>query len=258
MISRRLPDGLNDAKPTPRRGFFYAAISVFVLASILLTSACQGPASPSGTLPPLQNPPSYRSALHADHPPGLSRISGTRMPADHTADWIARHGPRALTQNAECMSCHLEADCITCHVDTLAESSLIHPPNYVAMHGLEARQSIDDCATCHQAQTFCTSCHLESQVSPDAPFDLRPPANFAMHPPGWLDAATPNNHGVMARRDIFECASCHSEQDCVSCHTGISPHPPEFRFECRAWLQANPAPCARCHLELAPLQAGCL
>jgi len=235
-------------------------LSMLALALVCIAAAlgCQGPSSPSGTLPPLESPPTYQSALPVDHPPGLNPRTGTLMPDDHTVDWLKRHGPQARPQAGECLSCHLEADCITCHVETLADAWSIHPPNYVVVHALDARQNIQDCASCHQAQTFCTTCHIESRVSPDAPYDLQPPANFAMHPPGWLDAATPNNHGVMARRDIFDCASCHSEQDCVSCHTGINPHPPEFRFECRSWLETNPAPCAQCHLDMAPLRAGCL
>ncbi|RAL25073.1 hypothetical protein DL240_02335 [Lujinxingia litoralis] len=232
------------------------ALVLLLLASATL-SACQSRQS-SPALPPLHHAPTYRSVLPADHPPMPGLQNALLTPEDHRFDWLNLHGPQARTRANDCLTCHLEEDCTSCHLESLASNTSLHPPNYLVVHALDARQGVQDCASCHQAQTFCTSCHLESKVAPEAPPELQPPSGFALHPPGWLDPASPRNHGIMARRDIFECASCHSESDCVSCHTGINPHPPEFRFECRSWLNTNPAPCARCHLEPAALEAGCL
>ena len=167
------------------------------------------------------------------------------MPADHTADWIRRHGAMSLGQGDDCAVCHAENDCIECHVESLDQPYAVHPPNFEVVHAVDARQGIQDCTSCHRLDTFCEACHVEAGVSPR--LEDSPPTAFQFHPPGWLDSMAPENHGVMARRDINDCASCHVEQDCITCHIGINPHPPEFRFECGQYLQANFAPCAQCH-----------
>lgn len=177
-----------------------------------------------------------------------------RMPANHTVDWLRRHGTLALG-GSDCASCHIEADCVNCHVESLARPYAVHPPNFTVIHASDARQGIQDCTSCHRLDTFCQACHIEARVSPR--LSDSPPSTIDFHPPDWLNAASPDNHGRMARRDINDCASCHIEADCIACHRGINPHPPEFRFDCRRWLEANPAPCARCHLEVAPLGDLC-
>lgn len=171
------------------------------------------------------------------------------MPADHSVDWMRRHGPMALGQGADCAVCHGENDCVECHVESLDTVYAVHPPNYALVHATDADQGLMDCTSCHRLDTFCQACHTESGVTTGV--DDSPPAGFQFHPPGWLDPLAADNHGTMARRDIVECASCHTEQDCVSCHVGINPHPPEFRFHCDRLIETNPTPCAQCHLESA-------
>lgn len=180
---------------------------------------------------------------------------GRRIPDSHTEDWLRRHGLQAQINGNDCAVCHIEADCVSCHVDPLAIADTVHPPNFALLHAIDARQGLMDCTSCHRPDTFCQACHVETRVSPR--LDDRPPAAVAFHPPGWTDSAAPNNHGIMARRDIHECASCHTEQDCVSCHVGINPHPPEFRFQCRTWLETNPAPCTQCHTDVSALRSLC-
>ena len=185
------------------------------------------------------------------------RIDNPQMPADHTADWIKRHGAISFGQGDDCAVCHTENDCIECHVESLDAPYAVHPPNYEVVHAMDARQGLMDCTSCHRLDTFCEACHIEAGFSPR--LEDSPPHAMDYHPPDWLDASAPENHGIMARRDINDCVSCHTEQDCVTCHVGINPHPPEFRFECDRLLQTNPTPCAQCHTEdPAQLQQMCL
>ncbi len=176
-------------------------------------------------------------------------------PDNHDVDWIARHGAIAKSNAVECATCHREEECATCHTERVAQPWNMHPPNYVTVHAVDARTNMGDCTDCHTVDNFCVSCHVRSSV---ATVDGgKPPARLEYHPPGWLDASMPNNHGVMARRNINDCASCHVEDDCVSCHTGINPHAPEFALNCGSWLRANPRPCAKCHTDLSALRMLC-
>ncbi|MGM0557987.1 MAG: cytochrome c3 family protein, partial [Myxococcota bacterium] len=153
------------------------------------------------------------------------------MPTNHSVAWIERHAEVARSAGDECASCHTEDDCATCHQAEVAGAFSVHPPNFELIHMADARANPGNCADCHKAETFCAGCHARTDVRAEPPND--PPARVDFHPPGWLDASMPNNHGVAARQDISQCASCHQEQDCVTCHRGINPHPPEFSLNCR-------------------------
>ncbi|MFU8802777.1 MAG: hypothetical protein ACNA8W_03110 [Bradymonadaceae bacterium] len=202
--------------------------------------------------------PACHAGEHDRAPMGgpVATADGRLMPANHTVDWIRRHGRVAVTQSNECMSCHIEEDCMSCHVEQTASPYSVHPPGFATIHASDARANIEGCTDCHQVQTFCSTCHIQVRASPIP--EHSPPARFEFHPPGWLDSGHPQNHGVMARRQIDDCASCHVERDCVTCHRGINPHPPQFQFECRSWLQANPRTCTSCHVDVDALRTLCL
>lgn len=185
-----------------------------------------------------------------------SESSGSLKPTNHTVDWESRHGTVARAASSSCEDCHTEDDCADCHDEQAAAPFSVHPPNFDTLHAVDARAQLDDCSECHTIQTFCRQCHAEANFSPDPPD--RPPARFKVHPPNWSDPNSPRNHGVMARRNIEDCASCHTERDCVSCHRGVNPHPPEFRLKCKQWLEANPTPCAKCHGNVGQLRSKCL
>lgn len=205
-------------------------------------------------------PPSDCATCHrADPSTGKLRTergTTTLRPDNHSVAFLKRHATVAKSGAEECMACHVEQDCASCHNATVAKPFAVHPPNFLTIHASDARANPGNCTDCHTTQTFCTSCHVRSDVVTSG--DHRPPPRRRFHPPGWLDATTTANHGVMARRDITDCASCHTENDCVSCHAGINPHPTDFRMDCGRMLAANPAPCARCHSDPAALRALCL
>lgn len=176
-------------------------------------------------------------------------------PDNHEVDWLARHGAVAKSNGLECASCHREEDCATCHTERVAKPWQMHPPNYVTIHAVDARTSMGRCTDCHTVDNFCVSCHVRSGVATIE--GGKPPARVEFHPSGWLDASMPNNHGVMARRNINDCASCHVENDCVSCHTGINPHGPEFTLNCGSFLKSNPRTCVKCHTDMASIRTLC-
>jgi hypothetical protein len=177
------------------------------------------------------------------------------MPADHTVDWLKRHGPMSRAQSDACTSCHTPPDCASCHGSKQAGPYQVHPPNYIALHTAAARSDQANCTDCHKVETFCSGCHARTRNLPDAP--LNPPPRLAYHPPGWIDSRSAGNHGVQARRNISDCASCHQERDCIACHQGINPHPASFSLDCKRWLDANPAPCLQCHTDSSSLQMRC-
>lgn len=225
-----------------------------LLAACLLAGAliqCTTPAERPDGAGSEPGPRAYRS-LPVDHPTPAGRI----RPVNHDVDWLERHGAVARADANDCASCHQEEDCASCHVENLSEPFAVHPPNYETIHAVDARLDQNNCTDCHKVETFCASCHARTDVSAIEPDT--PPARVEFHPPGWLDATNPANHGVAARRNITECASCHQEQDCVTCHQGINPHPPEFRLNCSNWLEADPRPCAKCHGDLGALRRLCL
>jgi hypothetical protein len=176
---------------------------------------------------------------------------GPLKPGNHSVAWLERHGTVAASNPDDCASCHItEEDCASCHVAQVAKPFAVHPPNYLAIHSVDARADQGSCTDCHRVETFCTSCHTEAKAVM-RPIG-RPPDRLEYHPQGWLDSTMPNNHGVMARRNLNECASCHVEDDCVSCHAGVNPHPANFVLECKQMVDANRAMCRRCHETIPP------
>jgi hypothetical protein len=173
----------------------------------------------------------------------------------HGIGFEKRHAEAARSQPESCTQCHERSFCSDCHSSTqlvepgtrLAERStrnFIHPEPYRAIHAMEARLEPDRCQTCHRP-VFCESCHASVGLSSLSTLRAAP------HPGGWLDPASPNFHGLEARRDITSCASCHDQGPasvCVRCHQvggpGGNPHPPGF-FR-RTSIAGDPM-CRACH-----------
>ncbi len=138
----------------------------------------------------------------------------------------------------------------------------IHPGDFLSTHPVMARRDETHCTSCHTTQQFCTECHARLGLSPIAAPDVRSPVRY--HPPSAVWSRGPNLHGVEARRSMQSCASCHAEDDCVTCHGslglggGVSPHPPGFAASCRTALETNSHACATCHGDLETLRTRCM
>ena len=95
-----------------------------------------------------------------------------------------------------------------------------HDLNYRFTHPLDAKGKERECATCHEAATFCGECHRPGSD----------PAYFRLDwhgGPGWGAIAGAigsggGRHADLARRDMERCAACHDIQGgdpiCMLCH----------------------------------------
>ena len=192
------------------------------------------------------NPPRWMNGLH------------------HDADFWFTHRASAAQDGSRCAVCHTEGECAACH-DGRVRDRRTHPNDYVTMHAVDARMNSDRCGSCHRASNFCVACHQRAGVAASSSTLSRALGRF--HPPAavWTNApVTLRHHGAEARRAMRTCTSCHSEQDCVTCHAtlgrgggGFSPHPPSFLARCGALMRASERPCALCHDDLDAVRARC-
>jgi hypothetical protein len=157
----------------------------------------------------------------------------------------------AVAQN--CLDCHgiqtahlssPDTSCATCHVSLPLATRLTRqdvaefpaPASHqqsgfsFALHGSEARPSGGTdrvsaaCATCH-ARDFCTECHVNapevSVIQALAP-DPRSTAIKAelKAPPDHQNPKFVFQHGGSARKSPGVCATCHTQESCLTCHLG--------------------------------------
>ena len=189
----------------------------------------------------------------------------TGLGDDHGPGFARDHAQQARQVDATCGACHDRSECVECHQGTVKPLEF-HPGDYALTHALDARRGTPDCSACHRAESFCVGCHERSGVG------TRGATNFntvdpqrAFHRAGWASPGSggPNLHAQEARRNITSCASCHREEDCVSCHGAdatkgrISPHPSSWRgsARCRALDRGDRRMCLRCHV--TPSEVGC-
>lgn len=175
----------------------------------------------------------------------------------HGPGFAKDHKQEARQVGATCTACHDRSECVACH-QGVTKPMEFHPGNYLVAHGVEARRGTPDCSACHRAQSFCVACHERTGMSTrnESAFDATQPGG-AFHPAGWATAGVgPNRHAAEARRNISSCASCHREEDCLTCHSAepgklnASPHPKGWRgsARCKALDRGNRRMCLRCHI----------
>ena len=209
----------------------------------------------------------------------------------------------------QCLTCHgiagthVDVDrnaCATCHVrltdsPTLTRAAIARfprpashsTPDFVqGGHGRQARLDgtpagsaaiAASCATCH-ARNLCLTCHVNAPESAEIralALDGRPPV-FATKQPVPTDHAASTfvrTHGPSARAKTATCATCHTQQSCLTCHVGAPPraiaalafagegraagaqltrrppktHTAEFREGHGPEANARPATCESCH-----------
>lgn len=141
--------------------------------------------------------------------------------------------PRVVTMDA-CLECHLSIEraegCSLCHIGRREDAGLSTP--WKVTHGASWEKThgageLRTCRYCHVESDSCTKCHV------DMP-----------HPELW-----PSIHGSGVGPDRVQCASCHQNAFCDSCHGMEMPHPAD-------WLPTHPGltdgyddpSCSRCHL----------
>lgn len=169
-------------------------------------------------------------------------------PVEHNrVDFLKEHKKVAQRMDANCASCHTEESCSDCHngsdlqqvnvpgTDLTGERgprtfaisrgqgmrlTKVHDLNFRYTHGLAAKGKSSECQTCHESQSFCSTCHMAGGDVNQAAF--RPAGhNLA----GFVTIGVGSGggeHARMAKRDIESCASCHdpeaADPTCVTCH----------------------------------------
>ncbi len=120
------------------------------------------------------------------------------------------------------------SDCGACHVANTHEPDRTNRPTMVACFGChsleEGARAPGDCALCHPKD-----------------LDPEPPSHRA---PDWASV----EHSQAALANPFDCATCHEQRSCRSCHGLDLPHPAGFDERPHAELFfEDPALCERCH-----------
>jgi hypothetical protein len=208
---------------------------------------------------------------------GVLSPSGVLRGDAHDLAFTRDHGPVAANDERYCASCHRQEFCVDCHAG-VTKPMEFHGGDYVTLHAIEARRNRPDCSACHRLQTFCVGCHSRAGVAFDGKGSefLGPSSgdlSRRFHPDGWVEfrdggivrgvaSRSPEHHSLAAQRNLRQCAACHREQFCVTCHTSeagspyrINPHPTSWRGSrrCEALRQRAGRMCLRCHLDASQI-----
>ena len=148
-----------------------------------------------------------------------------------------------------CWSCHAHetddhfaevASCETCHVPLSSTSfsldrisAMPRPSSHdgeefvAAVHGSLASEGVQTCATCHTQET-CATCHVdlgqdEVSAMPPTPPGMIVPRLEAQYPVPGSHASGDWLQGHQADASAGECSTCHTSDDCRSCHVAPVP-----------------------------------
>jgi hypothetical protein len=209
-----------------------------VLARIPLAErgGAQGVSLRLQSLPVRTRPPLLRLARTDTIPSAPSTV--VRV---HDMGYRTAHGPQAASGALTCAGCHEQKFCSDCHAGE--NQRRFHVANFVQRHAADAWGRETDCASCHNAELFCRSCHQQLGLASKGRL------NSAYHDaqPQWL-----LRHGRAARQGLQGCTTCHVQRDCLACHStvgwGVSPHGPRFRAE--RLSSRNATQCLLCHLKV--------
>jgi hypothetical protein len=239
---RSLAISVVGARPASHaRGDFERAHGGQARASIQVCATCH--TQPTCTACHATTPKAAQSLALVDPRPGHDAPVTRTSPASHrTANWSSAHGSLASARPQSCATCHARSDCLDCHrADAATPAGSYHPTGFLASHPAQAYGRASSCADCHNTQAFCQDCHRQSGVVASARLQG-----------GFHDSrqAFVLGHGQAARQSLESCVSCHSERDCLACHSsargrGFDPHGPGFDAE--RLKRKNPGMCVACH-----------
>ncbi len=107
----------------------------------------------------------------------------------HRGDFRTTHPIEAVRAPAACLRCHDVRGCESCHrengviTDRIGGAAGVHPTDWIAQHGAEARRNIVQCATCHErtgsGSAICVTCHSDNDRDP------RNGSGISPHPRGF-------------------------------------------------------------------------
>lgn len=193
-----------------------------------------------------QSQPGVAGALLAAQP---GQAAGARVvrqrPESHGAWFGESHGPLASSRPRTCAACHARSECLDCHRPGAGNAGSYHRAGFLTSHPSAAYNRQSDCAECHNTQQFCSDCHKQSGLTSRRELQ------------GGYHDANPSfllQHGPTARRELESCVTCHTERDCLTCHSAqtrrFNPHGPGFDAE--RLRRRNPQTCSACHGQRIP------
>lgn len=157
---------------------------------------------------------------------------------------MASHFPTARLRFSHQRHARAGVSCRACHSE-------------VPTRGVATRRdlpSMERCVSCHEAQrvsTECRTCHLTTAdgrlrtAYPEG--TLNPPPSTGM----YHDRDFLVRHRWVAADRGNDCATCHTNRQCVACHDGRvrpdSVHPGDFLTTHPQLARRNEARCATCH-----------
>lgn len=178
---------------------------------------------------------------------------GEGVAPNHDADFVRGHRVLAGKAGNNCSQCHQQKWCLDCHQgggtgDDLSKGSFgrdykpkNHRSDFIRIHPIKAQDNQQQCYRCHEAKSFCNSCHSRFPKG-----SLRIKSHLRSG-----DGQTfmwSSEHAIEARRNLQSCQTCHADGDvCLQCHsatrgTKVNPHPRGFKTSNR-----NNKTCRVCH-----------
>jgi hypothetical protein len=181
------------------------------------------------------------AAFHPDTEPAQVERGekGVRRVRPHPPGWVTHHGTEAAVAGASCSGCHTQQRfCSDCHDGEGRRR--FHPANFTARHPSDAYGREKDCALCHQPEIFCRTCHVQVGLASEGQLKTA----YHTGQPLWL-----LNHGRAARQTLQSCTTCHTQRDCMQCHSsfGWKVNPHGRGFNAVAMYARNRLMCFRCH-----------
>jgi hypothetical protein len=168
-------------------------------------------------------------------------------PENHGRSFVDGHGNLASASSKNCAGCHTLEQCIDCHRPNQASVGSYHPADFLSRHPVASYTRQTSCQDCHNAGTFCQSCHQQAGLTNTTGAILGTQANFHDASPTFS-----LGHGAAARQSLESCVSCHAEKDCLVCHAtssvggrNFNPHGPGFDAE--RMRKSNQQMCTACH-----------
>jgi hypothetical protein len=186
---------------------------------------------------------------------------------------VRGHRVLAGKSGSNCAQCHDQKWCLDCHkgggtADSLSQGNSgrdykpkSHRSDFIALHPLKAQGSQQQCYRCHDAVSFCNSCHSRFPAG-----NLRIKSHLMLGAgTGWSQSRVPGissptggqkysfaigEHATEARRNLQSCQTCHPEGDvCIQCHSSgkTRPHPSSWKSG-NIKNRTNAKMCLKCHL----------
>jgi hypothetical protein len=153
--------------------------------------------------------------------------------------------------------------CADCHADLDRVFKVGGAPGILYTHEEHFESGVSDCAMCHPANTHepdlinrptmtrCFMCHgLTEQAMAPGTCETCHPSDFPDRPASHaVQVAWVQQHGEEATIDAFQCATCHEETYCSSCHGLAMPHPDGWKETAHAesFFEVGTETCTRCH-----------